>query len=210
MLIIKSRDSDVICISETWIIPQISNNIISIPNYKAFRNDNGRGGGVCIYIKDMLKTNEISLNDVKHPGIEDIYVTIQCNMLSAIIIACIYRHPKTTADSFDYLNSILQSFCLSKNNFYILGDIYDDLISQSNKLNKLISNNKLKQIIDKPTKIIATSRTLLDVLITNNTSLVTAHDVLPLSIGDHELISAKLNLSKPKREEYVTSMLRVC
>ena len=70
----------------------------------------------------------------------------------------------------------------------------------TNKINKILSNNKLKQLIDKPTRITGTSRTLLDVIITNNKSLVMSHDVLPYSIGDHELISAKLNITKPKKQ----------
>ena len=83
-----------------------------------FRNDSGRRGGVCIYVKDTLKSNPISLNAVNHPDIEDIYVTIKSSMLPEIIVACIYSHPKATADSFNYLNSILQSLCLRKKFLY--------------------------------------------------------------------------------------------
>lgn len=197
---INSRDVDVICISETLLIPLISDNWISIHNYTVYRKDKGRGGGVCMYVKNTLKSNKITLNDINHPGIEDIYVTIQRNKLPSLIIACIYRHPKATSDSFDYLNSTFQLLCLSKKSFYIFGDLNEDLNSRPNRLSKIIDNNKLCQLIDKPTRITEKSRTLLDVLITNNSSLVTSHEVLPLSIGDHELISAKLNLSKPKKE----------
>lgn len=86
-LMIISRDVDVMCISETWLLPNISSNLIYIPNYNVLRKDRGRGGGVCIYVKDSLRANPVLINNVSHPNIEDIYVTIQYNKLPAILLA---------------------------------------------------------------------------------------------------------------------------
>ncbi len=52
-------------------------------------------------------------------------------------------------------------------------------------------NNKLTQIIDKPTRITSTSATLLDLVIANNPGIVLNHVVVPQVIADHDLISEK-------------------
>ncbi len=46
-----SRDIDVLCVSETWLQTNTPNVHVNIPNYVLCRNDVGRGGGVCIYVK---------------------------------------------------------------------------------------------------------------------------------------------------------------
>ena len=42
---VQERDIDVLCVSETWLLSHISDDPISIPDYKLFHNDGGGGGG---------------------------------------------------------------------------------------------------------------------------------------------------------------------
>ena len=47
-LLIENEDLDILCISETWLEPNILDDLISIKNYNVFRNDNplnSRGSG---------------------------------------------------------------------------------------------------------------------------------------------------------------------
>lgn len=46
-VLIKERNTDILCISETWLSPDTPNEHIVIPNYSVYRCDKGRGGGVC-------------------------------------------------------------------------------------------------------------------------------------------------------------------
>ena len=58
-LLIENEDLDILCISETWLQPNILNDLISIKNYNVFRNDNplnSRGSGACIIVY-MSKTS---------------------------------------------------------------------------------------------------------------------------------------------------------
>ena len=112
-----------------------------MPNYKLFQNDGGRGGGVCIYVRNTIKTNVITLHEPdkqKPQGNEDLFLTVQHCMLPATILGCIYRHPKAPADSSEYICNTFQSLCISKKNFFILGDLNDDLVAPGSKLNKII------------------------------------------------------------------------
>ena len=74
---------------------------------------------------------------------------------------------------------MLQSLCVSKKNFFILEHLNDNLFAPDSKLSKIIKDNKLTQIIDKPSMVTNTTATLFDVIIANKP------DVVPCTVGDH-------------------------
>ena len=82
---------------------------------------------------------------------------------------------------------------------YVLGDLNDNMLVPGNRLNRIIHVNRLHQIIDLPTRVTPQSATLLDVLITNKQETILHKDVIPNIIGDHDLITASINITKPKR-----------
>ncbi len=59
------------------------------------------------------------------------------------------------------------------------------------------------QLIDVPTRMTATPATLLDLIITNNPDLVLTKVVVPNLISDHDLISIKINIIKPRRQPLI-------
>ena len=61
---------------------------------------------VYIYVRDILKSNLITLDITRPLGIEDIWITVQCHKLPAIVIGCMYRHPKALAVYFDYIEDV--------------------------------------------------------------------------------------------------------
>ncbi len=56
-------------------------------------------------------------------------------MYPAVIIGCVYRHPKASADSFEYLQDVFRQLCVSKKGFYILGNFNNDSLLNSCNLN---------------------------------------------------------------------------
>ncbi len=127
----------------------------------------GHGGGACVYVKDNLTSKVITCDLVRPNGIKDVWISVQCRKLPSIIIGSVYRHPKAPQETFNYVCETLRNMCLKNKRLYMLGDLNDDLLSNSNKLNTIMSMNKLQQIIDKPTHITTQSATLLDIIITN-------------------------------------------
>ena len=99
------RNIDILCISETWLLPHIPDNYIHIPGYKVYRCDKSYGGGVCVYVKDSLTTKMITSNDDRPDGVEDVGLSIQCRKLPSFIVGSVYRHPKASQESFEYLNN---------------------------------------------------------------------------------------------------------
>ena len=197
--VISSRDMDILCISETWLLPTIPSKLVSIPGYSVHRCDGGRGGGVCIYVKTIFNITVLTTNLDKSPLVEDIWLVIQSHKFPSFIVGCIYRHPHAPNVSFNYLFDLFSCICLRKKPFLILGDINDNILSPDNKIGNIIYNLGLSQLIDKPTRVTSNSSTLIDLVITNKRDFVIHSDVLSCSIADHELISATINVKKEKR-----------
>ena len=125
---------------------------------------------------------------------------MQCCKLPAFIVGCVYRHPKALAVSFEYIETIFRLLSVKNKSLFILGDFNDNLLLKDSRLSKLITNNNLTQIIDKPTRVTPTSATLLDLVITNKPDLILTHNIVPQIIADHDLVSVQVDISKPKRQ----------
>lgn len=128
-LLVKDRHTDVLCVSETWLLHRTPDQLIYLPQYKVYRCDTGRGGGVCIYVKDCLSVTLLPTHPgSRPPGIEDVWVTTQHRKMPSIIVGCLSRHPKATQESFDYIQDILRLVRLRKKTFFLLGDLNDDYL----------------------------------------------------------------------------------
>ena len=86
---------------------------------------------------------------------------------------------------------------------YIFGDLDDNVLVKDNKISKIIKNNKLTQMVDKPTRVTPTSSTLLNLVITNKPDVINFCDFVTQEIADHDLISITADISKSKRPPVV-------
>ncbi len=125
-----------------------------------------------MYVKKQLRTNVICFPFTRQIGVEDLWVSVQSHKHQAIIIGCVYRHPKAPVVSFDYVQDVFRQLCFSKIGFFVLGDFNNNLFVIVNKLSAIIGNIKLTQLTDEPTRVTPTSATLLDVIITNKPGLI--------------------------------------
>ena len=198
-LLLTDRNIDVLCVSETWLHANTPDGYVDVHGYTIFRCDNGRGGGVCLYVNSTLNPSLITLGVPGQVGVEDVWVQIQCRKLPSMIIGCVYRHPKALTTSFDYIQQVFKVACLRGKSVFILGDFNDDMLIKGNKMTKIIRDNKLTQIIDKPTRTTSHSATLLDLIITNKPEAILSHEVVPQVVADHDLVSVVVNVRKPKK-----------
>ena len=198
-LLVRERNTDILCVSETWLSHNTPNEQINIPDYNVFRCDKGRGGGVCIYAKIFLNVNVLILNNDRPEGVEDVWLSVQSNKLPSIIVGCIYRHPKSDLFTFDYISDTLKLVCTRNKPIYVLGDLNDDLLSSNNKLHKIMRDVKFTQMIDSPTRVTANSATLLDIVATNKPDSVIHSDCEPCPIADHDLVTVSIDINKPKK-----------
>ncbi len=59
--------------------------------------------GVVVSVKRECRTSIVNFLLPKQAGVEDLWLCVQSNMYPAVSIRCVYRHPKASANSFEYL-----------------------------------------------------------------------------------------------------------
>ena len=197
---IKEQNIDILCVSETWLYSYIRDAFIHIEGYNIYRQDQGRGGGVCLFVKNYLKVTELKLGIENHEGVEDKWVSVQHKKFPSIIIGCVYRHPKAPVTSFNYISDIFKEIILRNKPIFIYGDFNDDLLKKDNKMGKLVKNLSLDQIVDKPTRVTSMLASLIDLVITNAKYMIKKSEVAPSTIADHETILTLLSIRKPKKQ----------
>jgi len=70
-LYFSSNYYHVICISETWLLPSISDDFVALPGYRLVRCDRTgekRGGGVALYVSSTLKVKVLATSGGEYCG----------------------------------------------------------------------------------------------------------------------------------------------
>ena len=84
----------------------------------------------------------------------------------------------------------------------ILGDFNVNFLAKNNhaEFKAILNIHGFKQIIKKPTRVTCTTKSLIDIILSNKPEFVKLSDVIPLSIGNHDLIGCvrKINHIKFK------------
>jgi hypothetical protein len=89
-----------------------------------------------------------------------------------------------------------------KKDIFVVGDLNCNLLKsgpESDALNELCSSLNLFQLIKEPTRVTLQSSSLIDVILTSNTSLVVESGVEETHISDHFLVYSILKLKLPKK-----------
>lgn len=204
-------DCDIICVTETKLNNNISNDDISIENFQnpqPFRKDRltDNGGGVLIYVRDNLIAKRRS--DLEIPELESICIEVVTNR-KKIIIMCFYRPPQARANSWDHLETLIDN-CIDTNcSVLLLGDINEDLlsISDNHKFSRICERYGISNVINEPTRITPTSSTLLDPILLNNSDILRHSLVLPSFCSDHCPSIIEINFSVLREKSYKKNYL---
>ena len=128
------------------------------------------GGGVAIYYRDNL--NVISRNELVPDSLEAVCIEVRKPKSKPFLIASLYRPPSSRSQIFNEIEILVKHLDNEEKEFVILGDLNCDLSSrplyqQSENLLQMIDLYQLYQLIKEPTRITPTSKTLIDLVITN-------------------------------------------
>ncbi|MEM6812728.1 MAG: endonuclease/exonuclease/phosphatase family protein, partial [Pseudomonadota bacterium] len=151
---------------------------------------NGKGGGVGIYLRNNLKWNR--RQDLESEHVENIWIEINIPKSANILPGVYYRPPNTSkffSKDFDnILNETLRSATDEQKEIILMGDLNVNYLSKSDNKNfkELLSLCGLTQLINVPTRVTQDSKSLIDIIATNNESSIVSTNVFPLSIGDHD------------------------
>ena len=184
---------DVIALSETWLIPnQHDLSDFNIDEYKMYvmSRNNKHGGGVCIYVREDLESEQIGIISKQIENCyESIFVNIKLQSTRNVKIGCIYRAPNTDMELFnDEMLATLEFF--KNNNVYLCGDFNVDLLKYNehqnsrNFINTMFSYGYYP-MINYPTRITCNSATIIDNIFTNVLHEESISGIIINDITDH-------------------------
>ena len=124
------------------------------------------------------------------------WVRIQASKFKSIIVGPVHKHPDTNPDCIAYLERMLQTNSNCGKNMCMLVDLNEDLL-KVNWVKQILNKLNLYQRIKEPTRITPRSKTLIDVIITNDKDTV-MHAEISLSIAEHHAVSCTINLRKQR------------
>ena len=116
------------------------------------------------------------------------------------LIVSLYRPPNSRSQIFDEIEILVKHLDNEEKEFVILGGLNCDLSSrplyqQSENLLQMINLYHLYQLIKEPTRITSTSKTLIDLVITNKPGNYLRSGVIPSGISDHSMVYACRKIS---------------
>lgn len=206
--IIEKTNFDAVAISETWLTKNTPQDRFEINNFSITRNDRKtkRGGGVAWYIRDHYKTKVI-----KTPSSGELPEMLWVEVATGakkVALGCLYKPPKIPYGVFINLFDSLTSIYTKYEHIVLLGDFNInmlDLNANNTKmlLDAFIEPFSLTQLIDKPTRITNTSRTLIDLILVNKpeNALFSSCCDAP-GVSDHHFTYVAYSLKKEKFKPY--------
>lgn len=196
------QDLDVATFSESWLNSSIQTSLLALDSYDVIRLDRStghRGGGLLTLINknkkiicDPLKLTHLNISN-KNAEIQ--VLQIKPGHIKKMVILNCYRPPSGNIDAFmDHIYNILDQINkLNEYKIYVCGDFNIDY-GQPNlpgfkKLKAFQSKYGLMQLINCPTRVTASTNSILDLIFTNCKAIKQAAPQ-EINISDHEPVIA--------------------
>ena len=212
----SSMNFGIIGLVETWLKDK-PHDYFHFDGYSLEFNNriNGRGGGVCLCIKNNMKYHiRHDLAQIGHPeNVESLFIEIERTGSKNVIVGVIYRPPGQDVKEFnDFTNVLLSKIMHNDKPVYIMGDfniklLNEDVHTLTNDFINIMSSYSLYPSITNPTRITPTSATLIDNIFTNSNSYQTS-GIIVADVSDHlpVFISTDLKVYRMKNDQADTEV----
>jgi hypothetical protein len=200
---------DIITLSETFFNNKTTINDYAITGFKpieCLNRSSGTGGGVAVYVKNHIIA--LRRRDLEVDNLEAMWVELRIFNNKLLVCVC-YRPPGSGVEFWDLLRDSVDNAKLTRiQNIVITGDLNSDPTTfHGEKLERFVNSNNMYMHIHEPTRITATSSTILDQIISNNPRLVTSTWIEPpISTNDHCTVFGELQLKTKKDPPYYRLM----
>ena len=198
----QSQSLDILALSETRLDNTVTDPAVSIAGYTLVRRDRCRsGGGVAVYIRNVIDFKIRS--DLSDPDLEFLCIQIQKPKAKPFLLSNWYRPPNSPIELFDKFEVILGKIEAENIESNILGDINCDMmaISPANETRHLIElceSYQYTQLIKEYTRITSSSKSLIDLFLTNEPDKFVTSGVSLIGCSDHNLIYVSRKLACPR------------
>ena len=198
----QSQTLDILALSETRLDNTFADSAVSIDGYTLVRRDRSRGGGgVAMYIRRVIDFKIRS--DLSDPDLEFLCVEIQKPKAKPFLLSNWYRPPNSPIVLFDKFEVLLGKIEAENIESNILGDINCDMMAatpanETRHLIELCESYQYAQLIKEPTRVTSSSKTLIDLFLTNEPDKFAASGVSHIGCSDHSLIYFSRKLTCPR------------
>lgn len=191
---------DIMCVCESWLKNEISDDTLKIDGYNIVRNDrkNRIGGGILIYLKSFLNYKVIkSSQENANPSTEFIFLEVAIGR-DKVLLGCFYNTPNT--DCPQLLYELLSSMKLQYEKLFLIGDfntniLNKDLIRTKNFL-KCCKSLSLVSAGEYPTHFHRTGASQIDLILTNKRKLILRFNQVAVPfMSNHDLIFASIDVN---------------
>lgn len=190
---------DIVVFSESWLHENVTDNLITTKGYNLFRLDRNvtgnlrgrtKGGGLCIYVKDIYETTRIS-DHVSCTDLEMLHIVVKSSKQKDIDLFTVYRPPSgNVQNAIDLLQTAVDS-STRKGETILVGDFNLDISKSGDpKTRSLLSftnSRLLVSHIETPTRITRHSETVIDLLF-SDVGHVYESGTINTNISDHHPI----------------------
>ena len=202
-LLLRDQQLDILCLSETWLSPQISDLFLTFPGYDVLRQDREgrRGGGVAI-----LHRSEMEVQQLVMPAcgpLETLWTSVSWRGGRPTTVGVVYRPPDSpVTSSLEHLQEQLKAARCHGRPVFLLGDInlniLDSAAPQIRRYHSMLSELGMTQLVNRPTHLHPVP-TALDHVLTDQRDPAPDVDVLPDAISDHQPVVVTARLGRVRR-----------
>ena len=204
--VLSNTNLDAVAVSETFIKAHTPQNLQKIPGWKFFKKNriSNHGGGIGIFIRDHLAQNA---KIIKLPQTftqpETLFVELTVKN-TKVALGVIYKPPKIPYGVFATIQESLAYITTKYEHTIITGDFNTNFLQPESYPTSFFQVNViepfgLSQIIKEPTRVTATSSTLIDLMLVSNLDNVKKSGVVDVpGISDHCLVYLAYAVRKPK------------
>ena len=196
--------SEINCLGlvETWLNTSIGDDELHIQNYDMIRHDRDQGsgkhggGGLIFYVDRKYQFQSLPEWHVCNPDIEIGWIKLSLKLTKPTFIGLVYRPP---SGNYESCLEVIEQKLLDINgegdaDILLIGDININLFgkgdSMTTKYRKWLGNQRLKSMINDPTRITKQSHTCIDHILTNRPDLYHNASVLDPGLSDHSMVFA--------------------
>jgi hypothetical protein len=216
-ILVNDQHFDIICLSETWLNDQITDDQVDINDYKIHRKDRSdhRACGAGMYV--TLSIPHRRAKELEFPHTDLLWVELRLNHKKILVGSC-YRPPGQTQEevaSFmsDLEDSLELAFQQKPESVFLLGDLNDTCTVWDSdhhnselglKLYDYINSHDLHQLISTPTHILPHSANILDLIITDSPGyVINLNQYTHTPIGsNHQIVCATLKIQYSRDKVY--------
>jgi hypothetical protein len=180
-------------------------NVEPTPSHKPGRKQHNmsyrHGGGVAIYLRHYL--NYTVRDDLTDESLETLTLEIMKPKARPFIVNSWYRPTNSSQECLNTYENLITPICVNIPKYYsenkeviLIVDFNCDWSllanneanAHTNILAEIINTLQFEQLIKEPTRVTATTKTLIDLAFTNKPELINGSGVIHLGISDHSMI----------------------